>query len=184
MKKVILLFCLLTLSLIVSCADSVRFWEQYSEAEKSGLLKSGAIETSVVGIYNGSFAIGDNVETFKLLDLLSDYKYGCSQANAIVDAFYIHCFSKILRMSDGALSEVMGEYCIRIVKKSPEYTISYLKSHQEIRDAFVIHIGYEVLCSDSPDIIYESLMKCMKVDSSFAEDFVSAVKNWVGRNER
>lgn len=174
----------MALSMIVSCSNNVLFWEQYSDAEKSSLLKSGAIETSVVGIYDGSFEISDNEETFKVLDMLSDYKYGCSQDDSIVDAFYIHCFSKILRMADGALSEVMGDYCMRIVKKSPEYAVLYLRSHGEIRDQFVSHIGYEVLCSHSQDGIYESLMNCMMVDPSFAEEFVTAIKNWVLHVER
>lgn len=163
-------------------ADNVRFWEQYSDAEKSHVIKSGAIEASVLGVYNDSFAISDNEETFNILDFLSDYKYG-DHADAIVDAFYIHCFSKVLRKSDGALAEAMGDYCMRIIKRSPDYAILYLRAHEEIRDAFVMNIGFEVLCSDDQDSIYENLRKSLKSDPSFAEEFVTAVKNWVLQTE-
>lgn len=183
MKRIALLFCLLTFSMTALGADNVRFWEQYSEAEKSHVFNSGSIKTSVVGVYDDSLAIGDNEEALKILDFLSDYKYG-HHADGIVDAFYIHCFSKILRKADGALSEVMGEYCMRIIKKSPDYAILYLKAHGEIREAFVMHIGFEVLCSDNQDLIYENLRKCLKSNPSFAEEFVTAVKSRVLQTER
>lgn len=179
MKRITLIFCLLFFSMTVSGADNIRFWEQYSETEKSSFLKSVAMETHLLSVYNDSFAISDNEETFELLDLLSNNKYGHSQTNAIVDAFYFHCFSKILILADGALAEVMGYYCMRIVKNSPQYTILYLMSHKEIRDAFVTYIGYEIYCSDDQNSIYEDLMNCLKVDTTFAEEFVAKIKNWV-----
>lgn len=183
MKRITLLFCFLIFSMIALGTDNVRFWEQYSDAEKYHIIKSGAIEASIVGIYDDSFEIGDNEETFKILDYLSEYKYGI-HTDGIVDAFYIHCFSKILRKADGALSEVMGDYCMRILKKSSNYAILYLRAHEEIRDAFIMHIGFDVYCSDNQDCIYENLRECLKLDPSFAEEFVTAVKNWVLQSER
>ena len=73
---------------------------------------------------------------------------------------------------------------MRIIKKSPDYAILYLKAHEEIREAFVMHIGFEVLCSDNQDLIYENLRKCLKSNPSFAEEFVTAVKSRVLQTER
>lgn len=172
-----------TLNEVFPEAVDISFWEQYSKAEKSSFLKSGAIETSIVGIYNDSFKISDDEETFKCLHLLSDYKYGCSQADAIVDAFYFHCFSKILKMADGALAEVMGNYCWWIVKRSPEYSILYMKSHKDIRDKFVQYIAYELYFSQDQEGDYKKLMNYLGVDSSFAEKFVTEVKDCVREEE-
>lgn len=176
MKRITVLFCLLILSLAVSAAGNIRFWEQYSETEKATFLESGALDTLLSGVYKDSLEITDNEETFQVLDMLSEHKYGSSQNTPISDAFCFHCYTIILNRADGALAEVMGMYCLHIVKTSPDFTILYLKSHEEIRKKFVQYIGYEIYFSQNKERDYRKLRNCLGVDPSFARQFVSDVK--------
>ena len=183
MRTTVLALFSLILSITVSCAENTRFWEQMSETEKSCFLETQTVDGTLISLYNGSFEIGDNEETFKSLKLLSTNNYDASHTDATSDAFYFHCFSKILNRSDGALSEVMGQYCWRIVNVSPRYSMAYMKSHNDIKDKFVEFIGYEFLFLDNLESAYKDLMDTMSSDSAFAEEFVSAIKIFVQEHQ-
>lgn len=108
--------------------------------------------------------------------MLSEHKYGSSPNTPISDAFCFHCYTIILNRADGALAEVMGMYCLDVVKTSPDYSILYLKSHEDIRKKFVQYIGEEIYFSQNKERDYRKLRNCLGVDPSFARQFVSEVK--------
>ncbi len=78
-------------------------------------------------ILSGDLKPLDNKVTFRLLDTL---KY--IEGNQL--DFYLRVFDRILDQADGALSEVMGRYCLAFISNQPEVFRSYLSN----KDSLVI----------------------------------------------
>lgn len=91
----------------------------------------------VKSFYQGEFLPSDNDKTFALLDILVE-------KNEVIYPFYFHCLNSICLLSDGALSEVMGNPCLKMVYNYPNYTFSFFKDNIPVFDRYNQFIGYEL----------------------------------------
>ena len=87
--------------------------------------------------YNGEFLPSDDENTFSLLTVLTG-------KHENIYPFYFHCLNSICMVSDGALSEVLGKPCLKMLYNYPDYTFSFFKDNSEIFDKYSQFIGYEL----------------------------------------
>ena len=88
-------------------------------------------------LYNGEFKVIDNNETFDVLKVIS-------QKNDTLYPFYFHCLSSICKVSDGALSEAMGEHCFEMVYNYPVYCFKKFAQQPKLMDSYCSFIGFEL----------------------------------------
>lgn len=89
--------------------------------------------------YNGEFAIYDNDEFFSLMDSLLTH-------NNDTRPFYLFNFNRILDKSDGCISEIASEYCLRYIEKYPcDFLKAYYDKHyQTYRQQWADFIGFSL----------------------------------------
>jgi hypothetical protein len=87
--------------------------------------------------YMGEFLPSDDENTSRLLDLLT-------QKHKDLYPFYIHCFNQICHDSDGALSEIMGPYCLLMMINYPSDIFSYFENDSLKLNNYALLIGYEL----------------------------------------
>ncbi len=120
----------------------------------------------VKSFYQGEFLPSDNDKTFELLDILVE-------KNEVIYPFYFHCLNSICLLSDGALSEVMGKPCLKMVSNYPNYTFSFFVENSELFEDYTSMIGYELFFQKygtsnikiSESEFLESLKKDLNLDN-------------------
>lgn len=115
------------------------YWEDLSPTEQEKVLKSPSTIKDAVAYYKQSWKPADNQRTFDLLNDLITFQDGGD-----TEKFYLHIFNEILLGSDGALAEVMGEYCMQMIQKNPPFTLAYFTRDEEVQDRYANAIGYEL----------------------------------------
>lgn len=95
--------------------------------------------------YQGQFAVSDDTITFSFLDSLLTTNYP-------IQNFYLLVFNSVLEISDGALGEIMGDYCRSYLERSPCNFIGlktnklYSKNYQK----WISSAAYEYYFDDEP----------------------------------
>ena len=127
MKIFISIFILLisiTNVLIANHNKEYLYWENLSESEKSNFISSHNINNLVMDYYKGNLKITDDENTFEILDELVS-------ADSELFPFYYYIFTKICSESDGAVSEILGKYCLQIIINDPNYVINHFTFERE-----------------------------------------------------
>ena len=103
------------------------------------------IDTYSKMFYQGQFDVSDDSLTFAMLDSVLT-------KNTETRDFYLYIFNCVLRITDGALSEMMGKYCRAYLKNYPCDFIA-LKSSPIYKDnynAWIDFAGYEYYYAMDP----------------------------------
>ncbi len=100
-------------------------------------LNNNKIDTLLLEFYNVEFLPDDGNKTFLLLEILT-------QKNDTLFPLYFHCLNKICEISDGALSEIMGKYCLKMIINYPNYSFNYLSTDSITLQKYANFIGYEM----------------------------------------
>lgn len=155
----LLILCLFTMFDMLYCKsttatniDTNMYWEDISPEIKKKVINS--IDNKLIlDFYNknefGKKRLNDDGNADILLDSLVNY----SNFNK---AFYFYIFNRICLSADGAVSEMLGDYCIRIFIKDPEYTFNYLVGHKDLFELYASFMGSEFYFKEdgSSDIVY------------------------------
>ncbi len=115
--KVFLVF-IISIFLFVSNDGQFKFWEDLSCKQKTEIYEVCKSE-SIKKFYDGDFVLSDDETTDELLNELI-----ASNDTILPLSFYV--FNKICTQSDGALSEMVGRYCLLFITKHPVYVFLYL----------------------------------------------------------
>ena len=132
------------------------------------------VEDSLVTAYKkGAFKISDDVQTSTLLERLVDYKTLCQRAQ------YFEIFNSILSISDGALAEVLGEYCIKWLLKDSPYVLAYLRKNPEVEDQYTVFMAYEFLYEEDAFIRFRKqvLDQFVNVPLSYPIEFLDKLRD-------
>ena len=116
------------------------YWEDLTDNQKDEILNSKVVNKEALAFYKGERQIGDNNKTIALLDTLSSI----INSEEKVTSFYFFLFNQICIKADGALSEILGDYCQRIVLNSPEYVINYFIKNENVLKKYAQYLGYEL----------------------------------------
>jgi hypothetical protein len=105
-------------------------------------LSDSSLPKIVKEYFNGHFTAKDDDKTFILLDTLTS-------KNDHFFPFYFSIFNSIVNKSDGALSEVMGEYCFKCIYHYPKETFLYFTENNNYIKLYAFFIGYELYFKES-----------------------------------
>jgi len=96
------------------------------------------------GILNGTIEPTDNKKTF-------DYLNRLSESNKDSLNFYFDVYEVILEKSDGALSEIMGQYTLDLIKFNPDFfTIRFEELEPSKQQKMISALAYEFHFSENP----------------------------------
>jgi archaellum component FlaG (FlaF/FlaG flagellin family) len=152
----------------ISVNGQIKYWEDLSCSQKTDILEACKSE-SVKKLYEGNFVLSDDKKAEKLLNELI-----VSDVTILPSSFYL--FNKISIESDGALSEMAGEYHVDFLARHPGYILTYftIERNRSVNNPvwknYAEFIGYELYFKNrgTSDLNYNY--------QSFKEILVSASK--------
>ncbi len=115
------------------------YWENLKKKKKNDILNSCNISKDVLEFYKGNFNIGDNSQIVTLLNRLSSIS-----DKEKATPLYFYLFNQICIKADGSLSEILGNYCQKIVLSFPSYVVVYLGKNEDILKKYAQYLGYEL----------------------------------------
>ena len=123
------------------------YWEDLSENSRKEILSDSVTFNRAVDYYNGNLIPNDDSLTYLLLDTLT-----CSR---VFTPLYFYEFNEILKKSDGALAEAMGEYCGNMIYNYPNETFNFIiidKKYNFDKSLFTLYtdfMGWELAMSEN-----------------------------------
>jgi len=120
------------------CNENI-YWEDLVKTEQESILHSSQIDKNAIKYYQGSFRTTDNQSTENLLNKIISDK---NQAKEKV--FYFYILNKICLNSDGALSEILGDYCMKFLLRNPALVLRYFQRNKKVEKMYGEFIGYEL----------------------------------------
>ena len=118
----------------ISANGQIKFWEDLNCSQQTDIIRSCRSE-ALKKLYIGDFVLSDNEKTEKLLNELVT-------ANDTILSLSFYLFNKISIESDGALSEMIGEYSIEFLARHPKYILSYFTRERELSSNKPLWINY------------------------------------------
>ena len=115
------------------------YWENLTENQRNVILNSENVSKEAIEFYKGKLKIGDNGQTTALLNKLTSASNKDEMA-----PFYFFLFNQVCIKADGALSEMLGDYCQKIVLSSPAYVVNYFSRNESILKKYAQYLGYEL----------------------------------------
>lgn len=120
----------------------MKYWEDLSCVQKTEILEN-CMSDPIKMFYEGRFILTDDDKTYGLLNEL------VSSSDTILPlSFYL--FNRICTKSDGALAEMVEEFCAEFLAKHPKYILTYfskeriLEIKKPIIENYAMFVGYEL----------------------------------------
>lgn len=132
----------ITILFSISSFGQMEYWEDLNPSQKSEYLKA-CKSKHILNYYKGNQVPTDDDKTNKLLDELVT-------ANDSILPLSFYLFNKICSHSDGALSEMVAEYCVKFLLNHPKYTLTYFSKERlsKIKDpvykTYAMFLGAEL----------------------------------------
>ena len=123
---------------IIGLSNSPYIWSDMSPEQQQKTINMYPSNINIIRFYNGNFILGDNEDTFRLLDTLVS-KQDCCYKRALA----IHLFNKICINSDGALSECMGYYTMKMLINNPDCIYSF-SNDLNILNLYAFYVANEL----------------------------------------
>lgn len=114
--------------IMLFCSPQQKYWEQMTNIEKEQILNSKELSSNIKSFYEkgrDKYKF-DTSETYDIYWKTMDTLVSLNADNKLLP-LYFHIFNIEFSIADGEIAEPMGEYCIRMVLKDPNYVIGYLK---------------------------------------------------------
>lgn len=140
--KAFLLFLTTIILFCISSNGQTKYWEDLSCSQKSDILRN-CKSVRMKTFYEGNFVPTDDDKTLQLLNELVS-------SNDTVMPLSFYLFNKICAKSDGALSEIVGDYCAKFLADHPQYILTYftkerlLNINQNIIETYAMFVGIEL----------------------------------------
>jgi len=142
MKGIVLTLFISLLSL-VGCKGSNQsgftYWEDISKTEQESILQSPTICKNAVQYYQGSFKVSDNKLTDDFLNKITSGKNTRQET-----LFYFYIFNQICLNADGVVSDILGEYCMKVMLSNPPFLLSYFQRNVKLEKKYAELVGYEL----------------------------------------
>ncbi len=129
-------------------------------------------------IVNDSISPTDNNVTLSIMD---------SVVNGTPESrnYFSNAFGIIIIKSDGALSEVIGQYCINSIHRNPNELLSWLSAGKlpSTPESIAGYITYELVISSTPNKDKEELINKIKHDANtpyqikYANKFITLIED-------
>jgi hypothetical protein len=138
--------------------DSSLIYENYNQA--FNYLIDLDLRTIAQLIVQDSVQPLDNKVTFSILDSVTS---GTTETRT----YYSKAFDKIILKSDGALSEVIGSYCIKSIINNPNELLEWISSgkFESPSESIANYIAYDLVMGEQPKKEKAELFKKIKSDA-------------------
>jgi hypothetical protein len=140
-----LINCFLALMLCIPNQTSFVYWENLTEKARYEVISSDKLYKDAIEYFNGHLTVSDNDRTFALLDSISTLPIN----EPLKRAFYFHLFNAICAKADGAVSEILGDYCQNMLLSDTEYVANYLMNNQGLTKLYASLLGYELYLTEN-----------------------------------
>jgi hypothetical protein len=104
-------------------------------------LQKTDLDKSIRIFYKGKFEVSDNEETFELLKMVT------SKDDELFP-IYFNTLNKIVEVADGALAEILPDFCFEMIFNYPHQTFEYFNTNREILFVYAELLGYEFYFQD------------------------------------
>lgn len=129
-------------------------------------------------IVKGSIDPSDNIVTLSIMDSVV---HGSLESRN----YFSNAFGIILIKSDGALSEVIGQYCINSIHNNPNELLSWISAGKlpSRPESIAAYITYELVMSNTPNKDKEELINKIKHDANtpylikYANEFITLIED-------
>lgn len=140
LRLLIIAWCIVTIPLSVSSrnTEQLLYWENISKISKNKILRDSKLDPIVKYYISNDLKISDNKESLHLLDIIT------SKSTDEIRPLYFHILNDIVLNSDGALSEIIGKYCLTFLITNKLFVINYFIINSKIKTAYAYYIGYEI----------------------------------------
>jgi hypothetical protein len=169
-----------------NCNENI-YWENMTKSEQENILRSSQMDKNAIKCYQGNFRTTDNHSTRNLLDKIISEKNSTKET-----VFYFYVFNQICLKSDGALSEILGNYCMKFLLRNPVLVLRYFQQNKETEKKYGELIGSELYFKEegTSDIEYnykdfkriieaeiKNNAECQKTLAEFYHIIESSMKN-------
>ena len=142
MKGIILTLFISFLS-VVGCQRSnksgFKFWEELPKIDQERILHSPIIYKNAKEYYYGHFNVTDNKLTEDFLNKITSIKNLPQER-----VFYFYIFNQICLKADGVVSDILGEYCMKVMLSNPQSLLSYFRRNVQLEKKYAELMGYEL----------------------------------------
>ena len=123
--------------------DRHQYWDDLDESSKAEIIKSIDVDKNIMKLYLHEITLSDNDISSAILDTL------CSSTDGNKRMLYFYVLNEIVNIADGAVSEMLGGYCIKYVNKNTDYALEYFSKHQNVANNYADMIAAELYLSDT-----------------------------------
>ncbi|WMN07875.1 hypothetical protein QYS48_30195 [Marivirga arenosa] len=153
--------------------------KQINGIEIAYFLNRSDIDTTSKAYYTGSHELYDDEKTFEIMDSL-DTK------NANTRPFYFYNMYKMVGETDGALTEIIGNYIADYARKYPREFICYLQRqpYSGRRDEFLSLMGWNLYTKEMKDSFKKDAFKncndCNEKTMRKLKEYIKVVYDFKG----
>lgn len=120
-----------------------QYWDDLDENSKSEIIKSIDVDNNIMKLYLHEIKLSDNDMSAAILDTL------CSSTDGYKRMLYFYVLNENIKNADGAISEMLGGYCIKYVNENTDYALEYFSKHQNVANNYADMIAAELYLSDT-----------------------------------
>ena len=120
-----------------------QYWDDLDENSKSEIIKSIDVDNNIMKLYLHEIKLSDNDMSAAILDTL------CSSTDGYKRMLYFYVLNENIKNADGAVSEMLGKYCVRYVNENTDYALEYFSKHQNVANNYADMIAAELYLSDT-----------------------------------
>lgn len=99
-------------------------------------LENPKLNKNIKDFYSGQFKVSDDNKTQELLDTITE-------KNVEFFPVYFNTLNKIVQHSDGALAEMLPEFCFKMIYNYPIETFKFFTRNQKLLLDYADLLGYE-----------------------------------------
>ena len=139
-----------------------QYWDDLDENSKSEIIKSIDVDNNIMKLYLHEIKLSDNDMSAAILDTL------CSSTDGYKRMLYFYVLNEIVNIADGAVSEMLGKYCVRYVNENTDYALEYFSKHHDVANNYANMIAGELYLSDTSfakykkNMLHSTRRKCAK----------------------
>ena len=146
-----LLLCLVITFYIcnISYAEKFQYWDELSDNSKSEIIKYLNVDENVMMLYLHKITLSDDNVSVAILDTL------CTQTEGEKRMLYFYIMNEIVKCADGALAELLCDYCIKYINENTDYALTYFSKHPDVANGYSILIAAELYYNNKNIIFYK-----------------------------
>lgn len=149
MNRFLLWFVITLYSCDMSFADKYQYWEDLSEKSKSEIILSLDVDENVMKLYMHQIKLSDDAISIAILDTL------CMPSEGDKRMLNFYIMNETVKCADGALAELICEYCVEYIYKNADYVLGYFSKHHDVGNEYSIFVATELYFNNTTISQYE-----------------------------